>query len=49
MCRLSMNLNGRMWNVPKGYDKYLTSMYGDYMTLPSDDKKERHVLVEFKI
>lgn len=40
---------GRQWNVPKEYDKYLKNMYGDYMKLPSEDKRERHVLVEFKI
>lgn len=49
MFKKSMNLNGRMWNVPKEYDAYLTSMYGDYMKLPSEEKREKHVLVEFNI
>ena len=40
---------GRMWNVPKGYDNYLTQMYGEYMKIPEESKRERHVLVNFKI
>ncbi|MDY5911576.1 MAG: LicD family protein [Inconstantimicrobium porci] len=28
--------------APKQYDKYLTSEYGDYMTLPPEDKRHSH-------
>lgn len=40
---------GRNWNIPKEYDKYLTHMYGDYMKIPDEQHRESHVLVEFKI
>lgn len=36
---------GREYIAPKGKDKLLTQIYGDYMTLPSEDKRIQH---EFK-
>ena len=30
------------------YDPYLKNLYGDYMTLPPEEKRERHYLVELK-
>lgn len=43
------DFEGRNWNIPKEYSKYLTHMYGDYMKLPDKNKREKHVLVEFEI
>lgn len=39
---------GHMWNVPKNYDAYLRSMYGDYMNLPVPEEREQHVILELK-
>ncbi len=36
---------GRRYIAPKGKDKLLTQIYGDYMTLPPEDKRIQH---EFK-
>ena len=34
---------GRLFNVPKGYDKWLSAFYGkDYMKLPPEDKRVVH-------
>lgn len=33
---------GRMLNGPSNYDAYLTQIYGDYMTLPPEDKRNWH-------
>ena len=35
-----------MVNIPKEYDKYLTHVYGDYMTLPPVEKRKGHHWVE---
>ena len=43
------DFEGRKWNVPKKYDKYLKTMYGDYNKLPDEEEKERHTLIEFKL
>jgi lipopolysaccharide cholinephosphotransferase len=29
-------------NIPKGYDRYLTALYGDYMTPPKKSERETH-------
>ena len=37
------------FNVPKGYDEYLTYTYGDYMKLPPEEQREnRHQIIEVK-
>lgn len=36
------NFEGYMFNAPKEYDKYLTQIYGDYMKLPPEDKRNWH-------
>lgn len=33
--------------IPKGYDVYLTHLYGDYMTPPPDNKKDDRHIVKF--
>lgn len=32
-------------NVPKNYDNYLTTCYGDYMKLPPEDQRVTHELI----
>lgn len=32
--------------IPQDYDTYLRSLYGDYMKIPSEDKRERHYIVK---
>lgn len=39
---------GRQCPIPADYDKYLTSLYNNYMEIPSENKRERHMVYEFK-
>ncbi|MCD7815567.1 MAG: LicD family protein [Bacteroides sp.] len=39
---------GHMWKIPKNYDSYLKSMYGDYMKVPAEEDREKHILLELK-
>lgn len=34
--------------IPGNTHAYLSSLYGDYMTLPPEDKRERHFVYQFK-
>lgn len=34
--------------IPKGYHEYLTNLYGEYMQLPPENKRERHFIVDIK-
>ncbi len=38
----SMKFEDEEFSVPSGYDEYLTAVYGDYMTLPPEDKRGGH-------
>lgn len=39
-----------VFSIPDNYDKYLTDVYGDYMTLPPVDEREnRHVILDLKL
>jgi lipopolysaccharide cholinephosphotransferase len=41
------SFEGEIFKGPKDYHKYLTDLYGDYMTLPPEDQREnRHQIVE---
>lgn len=40
---------GMKVHIPANSHKYLENLYGDYMTLPAPDKRERHHIVEFEI
>ncbi len=39
---------GHAWDVPRDYDGYLRSMYGDYMKIPPETDREDHILLELK-
>ena len=36
-------------NIPKSWDKYLSHMYENYMELPPETEREKHLLVRFEI
>ena len=36
---IQVEFEGKMYNAPVGYDKYLTQMYGDYMKLPPESER----------
>ncbi len=44
-----MDFAGEKLSVTKNYDRYLTRLYGDYRTLPPEEKRERHVLYDLKL
>jgi len=39
---------GRQCPVPADYDRYLTSLYRNYMEIPPIEKRERHMVYQFK-
>ena len=40
---------GKMVNIPNGYDVYLTNVYGDYMKMPPVEQRERHFIIDLKV
>lgn len=40
--QIEVEFEGRMLKAPKGYNEYLTNIYGDYMKMPSKDKQVSH-------
>ena len=45
---VKMQFEGHDFNVPEKYDDYLTGFYGDYMTLPPEDKRQTHYLSAYR-
>lgn len=44
---IDVEFEGKMYPVPREYDKILTECYGDYMKLPPEDKQEpTHDIIE---
>ena len=38
-CTVPHEFEGRTFMIPNGYNEWLTSLYGDYMQLPPEDKR----------
>ena len=43
---IDMVFEGLKIKVPRGYDVYMTKLYGDYMTIPDREDREKHPLME---
>ena len=46
---MKMKFEGHDFNVPVNYDSYLTRFYGDYMTLPPENKRQIHYLTAYRM
>ena len=46
---INMEFEGHLLSVTAAYDHYLSRLYGDYMTLPPEGKREQHVLYDLKL
>ncbi|WP_439258767.1 LicD family protein [Lonepinella sp. BR2930] len=46
---IKVPFEGKSYFAPKCYDQWLTHIYGDYMTLPPEDKRIRHDLEAFSL
>lgn len=46
---IKADFEGRQFNIPAGYYKILKQLYGNYMEIPPEDKREKHVVLEFKV
>ena len=50
MVTKNIDFEGEVFNIPEGYDEYLEKLYGDYMVIPPEDKREHHYIkgIRFK-
>lgn len=48
MLTTQMPFEGQQFAVTKDFDHYLCNLYGDYMTLPPEEKREHHVIYDLK-
>lgn len=40
-----VEFEGKYYNAPIGYEKYLQNLYGDFMKLPPEEKRKSHGLL----
>lgn len=45
---IESDFEGHKFFIPKEYDLYLKTIYGDYMTLPPENKRQIHNIVAYK-
>lgn len=45
---VEVSFEGKVYKAPKMWDAYLTMLYGDYMTLPDEDKRIGHKILAYK-
>lgn len=38
-----ISFEGKLMKIPQGYHEYLTSIYGEYMKLPKEEKRHKHM------
>ena len=48
MQTIPMRFENKKFHVTKDYDSYLSNLYGDYMQLPAENKREHHVIYKIK-
>lgn len=41
--RTTADFEGKAYNVPQDYDRFLTNYFGDYMQLPPESERKRHM------
>ena len=41
---VKIDFEGHSFSVPKEYDRVLTQFFGDYMTLPPEEKRQTHYI-----
>lgn len=46
---IDINFENETFKVPEEYDKILTTIYGDYMTLPPIEKRRTHEIIELEL
>lgn len=46
---MDIKFEDRIYLIPKEYDKYLTIVYGDYMTIPPKEAQVTHMIVELDL
>ncbi|WP_276210895.1 LicD family protein [Heyndrickxia coagulans] len=44
-----VKFEGTIAYVPNNVDYYLKNLYGDYMKIPPEDKREKHMIIKFEI
>ena len=46
---MPIKFEDKFFFISKDYDRYLTNLYGDYMVLPAEEKREHHVIYDLKL
>lgn len=45
---IDVEFEGKTFKIFKNYDMYLKNLYGDYMQIPPEEKRHRHLALELK-